>query len=108
MSWVHKGYVFTGQFWLDLLAALSLLGDTSFYKEILESDAVVAGKGSRMARMARMASRSSRLTRLIRAARVARIMRLLPNLQKALKLGDSDVAAYLMNKRFWRIFRFID
>lgn len=113
MSWASSDYVCTAQFWLDLLACLSLLGDTHFMQELLDSDAVVAGKGSRMSRMARMASRSSRLTRVTRAVRVARISRLLPRLQRFLMInnvskGDDDMVSVLLNKRLWRIFRYLD
>eukprot|EP00746_Dinoflagellata_sp_MGD_P083746 gnl/MRDRNA2_/MRDRNA2_33305_c0_seq2.p1 gnl/MRDRNA2_/MRDRNA2_33305_c0~~gnl/MRDRNA2_/MRDRNA2_33305_c0_seq2.p1 ORF type:complete len:592 (-),score=78.36 gnl/MRDRNA2_/MRDRNA2_33305_c0_seq2:20-1795(-) len=113
LSWVQKGYVCTGHFWLDFLACVSLLGDTSIIQELMASDAVVAGKGSRMARMARMASRSSRLTRLTRAARVARISRLLPRIQQLVLYrcgggGAGDIAKILITSRLWRIFRYLD
>jgi hypothetical protein len=112
LSWVQRGYVCTGHFWLDIMACVSLLGDTSIIQELLQSDAVVAGKGSRLGRMARMASRSSRLTRLARAARVARISRLLPRIQHVLNYrsggGVSDLAKVLLTRRLWRIFNFLD
>lgn len=108
MSWCLEGYVCRGVFWLDFLACISLLGDTSIVKELLESDAVVAGKGSRAARMARMASRSSRLTRLTRAARVARISRIVPRISRMLSEGVGVLARVLLRRRLWRIFRFLD
>ena len=74
---------------------------------MVDSDAAMAGRGSRLSRLARM-SRSSRLVRLARVARVAQVLRLVPKLQRFIQRSTQDLALLLIHKRLWHIFLFLD
>eukprot|EP00929_Paragymnodinium_shiwhaense_P083962 TRINITY_DN44875_c0_g1_i1.p1 TRINITY_DN44875_c0_g1~~TRINITY_DN44875_c0_g1_i1.p1 ORF type:complete len:1072 (+),score=226.13 TRINITY_DN44875_c0_g1_i1:47-3262(+) len=104
-----RGYVLQAYFWLDLVAALSLLPDTYFVQQMLTSNAFAAGRSSRFARLMRLASRSTKATRLNRLVRIARIAALVPKLAQLLgnKVKEEDVSR-VIDKHMRRAFQCLD
>ena len=73
MSWARPQYFGRVPFWLDFLAAISLIGDIPFFaSEILPSGFAAARAG----RAARAGTKAGRLVRLIRLTRLVRLTRL--------------------------------
>ena len=73
MSYARPKYFARVPFWLDLLAAISLIGDIPFFaSEILPSGFAAARAG----RAARAGTKAGRLVRLIRLTRLVRLTRL--------------------------------
>merc|ERR1719386_76058 len=81
-SYATPKYFLSGNFWIDIFATMTIIGDTWIANELIESDAAVAGRGTRMARMVRIGGRSSRFVRLMRVARAAQVVRLLPRMNR--------------------------
>eukprot|EP00929_Paragymnodinium_shiwhaense_P039304 TRINITY_DN20667_c0_g2_i1.p1 TRINITY_DN20667_c0_g2~~TRINITY_DN20667_c0_g2_i1.p1 ORF type:complete len:1074 (+),score=206.55 TRINITY_DN20667_c0_g2_i1:143-3364(+) len=102
-------YMGRAHFWLDVVAALSLLPDTYFVQRILTNNAFVAGRSSRMARTIRLAARSTKVTRLNRLIRIVRVAALIPRLASLCgsRVKEKDVGR-LLDKRLQRIFQSLD
>eukprot|EP00929_Paragymnodinium_shiwhaense_P006127 TRINITY_DN10898_c0_g1_i2.p1 TRINITY_DN10898_c0_g1~~TRINITY_DN10898_c0_g1_i2.p1 ORF type:complete len:1058 (-),score=242.57 TRINITY_DN10898_c0_g1_i2:143-3316(-) len=102
-------YMGSSYFWLDFVAALSLLPDTLIISLMVNSNAFAAGRSSRLARLARVASRSAKVTRLNRLARLARVTALVPRIAAMLggRTKEKDVLKQ-MDKHLKLIFKFID
>lgn len=80
-SFAKRAYVLRAHFWLDMVAALSLLPDTYLMQSILfDSNSFAVGRSSRFLKTIRIASRSARAMRLNRLARVVRVAALVPRL----------------------------
>ncbi|CAE8646091.1 unnamed protein product, partial [Polarella glacialis] len=107
-SLAYPGYACSGRFWIDLLATLSMLGDTALVQELFATDGAAAGEGSRLMRVLRLSGRSTRLLRLTRAARVVQILRFIPLIMLYMDTTKNDLAMLLVCKRIWRIFQFLD
>jgi len=108
-SWATPKYFLSGNFWMDIFATVSMVGDTLIANnELIESDAAVAGRATRMARIVRIGGRSSRFVRLMRVARAVQVVRLLPRMQKWMTQSTHNLALVLMHKRLWHVFKCLD
>ena len=85
-SYCLPKYFCSSMFWLDFLAAASLLGDIPFIAAELFPSGFAAARASRAGRAARAGTRVGRLMRLTRLIRIIRIMRMAQK-RKARKLG---------------------
>eukprot|EP00930_Biecheleria_cincta_P043138 TRINITY_DN29660_c0_g2_i1.p1 TRINITY_DN29660_c0_g2~~TRINITY_DN29660_c0_g2_i1.p1 ORF type:complete len:1040 (+),score=190.28 TRINITY_DN29660_c0_g2_i1:393-3122(+) len=103
-----KGYLFSLRFWMDTCATVSIIGDTSIGLELLQSDAAVAMRTSRLSRAIRGAGRSTRMINLLRGFQVAQIVKLVPRLQQIAESGSRDLGFLLWHKRMQHVFRFVD
>ena len=74
-------YVLRTNFWLDLLAAVSLIGDIPMFADALLPSGFAA---ARAGRAARAGSKAGRLIRLVRLTRLVRLVRLV-RIQKYMK-----------------------
>lgn len=102
------GYACSGRFWVDLLAALSMSGDTLLGYKVFSSGQASAGRGTRVLRMLRMGGRSSRALRMLKNLRLLQGLKVLP---KLLKIGVSDrhtLSVLLFNERLHRLFQYLD
>mmetsp|Transcript_16283 Transcript_16283/g.38300 ORF Transcript_16283/g.38300 Transcript_16283/m.38300 type:complete len:1225 (+) Transcript_16283:1-3675(+) len=97
-------YIWSARFPVDLFATISWFGDTWWGQELVPSDAAVAGRGVRALRV----MRTTRLTRLSRLARVTQVLGALPQLSRAVKGANHDLALLLVHKRLWRIYQYLD
>ena len=70
------GYFLSGYFWLDTLAAASLVGDVHFLANLLIPSGFAAARAGRAARSGTRAGRVVKLVRLTRLIRVVRLTRL--------------------------------
>ena len=70
------GYFLGGSFWLDFLAAASLLGDINFIADEIIPSGFAAARAGRAARAGTRAGRLVKLVRLTRLVRLVRITRL--------------------------------
>jgi len=102
------GYICSGRFWIDTAATVSIVGDTWMAVELVQSDAMVAGRGSRLIRLVRIGGRSGRLVRLLRVARLTQVIRLVPRLKSMLERSTQELSLLLFHKRLWHVFQFLD
>uniref|UniRef100_A0A7S2GM37 Guanylate cyclase domain-containing protein n=1 Tax=Alexandrium andersonii TaxID=327968 RepID=A0A7S2GM37_9DINO len=86
---------------MDLVALLSMVGDTWF---LAYDSAMFSEEGAKLSRVAR----SSRVTRLVRLAKIARAGRLLPRLLRLVWRQQMALARTIMLKKVWRVFLFLD
>mmetsp|Transcript_118526 Transcript_118526/g.187679 ORF Transcript_118526/g.187679 Transcript_118526/m.187679 type:complete len:1057 (+) Transcript_118526:151-3321(+) len=93
----RQDYLMT-PFILDIVAMLSLLGDTWFFQMGSESEVQ-----DRMA-----VARSSRMTRMTRVVRIARVTRLVPYMMKLFGRNTVKFARTLLGRKLWRICIFLD
>lgn len=107
-SWVTKGYFCSGNFWIDIFATCTMIGDTWIAMEIVQSDATMAARGTRVAKIVRVGGRSTRMVRLLRVARAVQVLRLVPKLQRWLEKSTHDLALALFHKRLWHLFKCLD
>jgi len=105
--WVTPDYTCTGRFWVDLVATLSMVGDTWIVHSLVDTNVAAAGRGSRIMRMVRM-GRSSRLMRLLRMSRTMQVLRLVPRVLRNIDNSTQELANLLLNKRLWHIFQYLD
>mmetsp|Transcript_23625 Transcript_23625/g.55043 ORF Transcript_23625/g.55043 Transcript_23625/m.55043 type:complete len:1084 (-) Transcript_23625:164-3415(-) len=104
-----KGYFRAGYFWVDVLATVSMVPDTWFANDYINTNAAAAGKGSRLVSLAKIGGKSGRLLRLKRATRAARVVWLLPRMQRLMReWGLSNLAYLLVHKRLWHVFQYLD
>jgi len=73
----------------------------------VQSDAAVAGRGTRLTALVRLGGRSSRLVRLMRMARAVQVLRLIPRLQRWMDRGTQDLALLLLHKRLWHLYSWL-
>jgi len=104
--WVTPGYGKSTRMWVDLIATLSMIGDTFLGNEFI-NNAAVAGRGSRFLRILRV-GRSAKLARLARLGRTVQVLRLVPRIQGIVGQGNRDLALLLFYKRVWHVFQHID
>jgi hypothetical protein len=102
-------YFLGAYFWLDLIAMASLLPDTWLFQAVINTNAFVAGRSSRLTRIIRIASRSSKATRLNRLTRIVRVASLMPKCAALLgrKVKDDDTEK-MLEKKLRRVFHFLD
>eukprot|EP00927_Polykrikos_kofoidii_P033226 TRINITY_DN28117_c0_g1_i1.p1 TRINITY_DN28117_c0_g1~~TRINITY_DN28117_c0_g1_i1.p1 ORF type:complete len:1006 (-),score=139.02 TRINITY_DN28117_c0_g1_i1:212-3229(-) len=105
-----RSYFFRAHFWLDLVAALSLLPDTYLLHSVLTNgNSVAAARSSRFLKTVRAASRSSRAIRLNRLVRMVRVIALVPRLANLMKQRVNEkVIDRALEKRLRRLFQCID
>lgn len=106
----RRDYFLRPYFWLDLVAMGSLLPDTWLFESVVNSNAFVAGRSSRLSRIVQLASRSSRVTRLNRLTRIIRLTSLMPKIAALLggrKIKDG-VIDKMLEKKLLRVFCFLD
>eukprot|EP00929_Paragymnodinium_shiwhaense_P055179 TRINITY_DN27674_c0_g1_i1.p1 TRINITY_DN27674_c0_g1~~TRINITY_DN27674_c0_g1_i1.p1 ORF type:complete len:963 (+),score=288.93 TRINITY_DN27674_c0_g1_i1:131-3019(+) len=101
-------YICSGRFWIDTFATMSIIGDSWIGLELVQSDAAVAGRSSRLIRLVRIGGRSGRLVRMLRIARLTQILRLIPKLQQWMERSTQELALLLWHKRIWHVFQFLD
>lgn len=107
--WATPRFFLSGNFWIDIFATMTILGDTVIANELIESDAAVAGRGTRMARLVRIGGRGSRFVRLMRVARVVQVVRLMPRImQRSMNKSTNELASLLLHKRLWLVFTNLD
>jgi class 3 adenylate cyclase len=103
-SLVKPKYAWGAYFWLDLVAALSLLGDIPFVVEGLLGNSFAAARAGRASRAGTRASRIVRVIRLLRLTRMIRLIRIAKGKKKdteeedeldADEIGASDVTERL-------------
>lgn len=104
----QRGYLFSGRFWIDTVATISILGDTWIGNELIKSDAAVAGRGSRLVRLVRLGGRSTRMISMMRLARVTQVLRLVPMIQEYTERSTNDLALLLWHKRMRHVFQYVD
>jgi len=107
-SWVTVGYFCSGNFWIDLFATCTMIGDTWIAMELVQSDATMAARGTRVAKLVRVGGRSSRFVRLVRVARAVQVLRLIPKIQRWLEKSTHELALALLHKRLWHLFKYLD
>eukprot|EP00927_Polykrikos_kofoidii_P074554 TRINITY_DN7055_c0_g1_i4.p1 TRINITY_DN7055_c0_g1~~TRINITY_DN7055_c0_g1_i4.p1 ORF type:complete len:1180 (-),score=200.87 TRINITY_DN7055_c0_g1_i4:76-3615(-) len=104
MTSVYRAY-----FWLDLVAALSLLPDTYLAQALVTDNAFAAGRSTRLTRLMRVAARSSRAARLNRLTRIVRVASLMPRMASLiLRRVNRDDSTKLVDKKLRCIFDFLD
>ena len=81
MSWARPKYFGRVPFWLDLMAAISLIGDIPFFASELLPSGFAAARAGRAARAGTKAGRLVRLIRLTRLVRLTRLTRVQKHLQ---------------------------
>jgi len=101
------GYTCSTRFWVDTLATFSIVGDTILGTELLQSDAFVAMRGSRLTRILRVGGRSSKFVRILRMTRLAQVMRLVPKLQEWIQRSTNELAFELWHKRVTNVAKFL-
>lgn len=104
----YADYPCSSRFWIDVLACLSMVGDTWVGYEVLSSDSAVAGRGTKVLRIMRMSGRSSRFVRLLRSARLAQVLRIVPRLWQHTNSTQQRLAVVLYQQRLWRLFQYLD
>jgi len=103
-----KKYACRAYFWLDVIALMSLLPDT-YFVQMATTNALVAGRTSRLMRLLRITARSSQATRLNRLSRIARVASLMPRLNNTFgRLVKEDETDKLLSKKLRRVFTFLD
>lgn len=99
LSLLGRGDYILSPLLLDLVALISLLGDTWFFQKGSDDESVQ----DRL-----VVARSSRLTRLTRVVRIARVTRLVPHLMKLLSRKNLEFSRAIYEKKLWRVFLFLD
>lgn len=105
---VLHGYFLSLQFWTDIFACLSIIADTAIGAAIIQSNAGVAGRGSRLIRLVRFSSRSSRLVRVLHISRSNQVLRLIPRLQRLMERTTEELAFTLWYKRMRHLFQYMN
>mmetsp|Transcript_38106 Transcript_38106/g.104913 ORF Transcript_38106/g.104913 Transcript_38106/m.104913 type:complete len:932 (-) Transcript_38106:198-2993(-) len=101
------GYICSARCLVDTIAALSMIGDTRLGSNIFQSDAVAAGKGSRLFRLLRI-GRSGRYLRVLRMVRLAHVARVVPRILWWWENNIQELAIVLLHNRVRRIFHYLD
>lgn len=69
------GYTWSTYFWLDFIAAISLLGDVPYFNQQLVGNSFAAARAGRASKAGTRAARIVRVIRLIRLTRLIRLMK---------------------------------
>ncbi|CAE8601669.1 unnamed protein product, partial [Polarella glacialis] len=107
-----NGYVRSGRVVLDIMAMVSIAGDTWMGQRFLVHNGAVAGRATKILNAVRFGSRSSRLVSILRFARLFRIVQFLRIFHTIVwnsYLRPHQGLAYtLYHKRLWRVFQDLD
>jgi len=106
--WVLDGYMCSGRCCIDLLATFSCIGDSLIGNELLQSDAFVALRGSRLTKVLRVGGRSTRFVRFLRISRTLQVLRLIPKLQHYMQRSTNELAFILWHKRLKHVYKHLD
>eukprot|EP00945_MAST-04E_sp_MAST-4E-sp1_P001046 g1046.t1 len=85
------GYFLMGNFWLDFLAAASLIGDINFIADEIIPSGFAAARAGRAARAGTKAGRLVKLVRLTRLVRLVRIARLRKYMKRKQRVSVVDM-----------------
>lgn len=103
-----RGYVTSPQFFVDVFALMSMVGDTWIGYEVLKQDGAASGRAARVLRMLRMGGRSSRFVRMVKNMRLVQALRIMPRLWHALNTQRSELRNSLFHERLYRLFQCLD
>lgn len=106
-------YVGRAYFWLDIVALVSLLPDTYIVQQIvLDNNAFVAGRSSKLTRLIRVASRSAKAMKFQRLTRLIRVASLIPKIKRLVSRRVADIeddeTDMILEKKLRRVFLFLD